>query len=216
MPGSRARCWRGGRGMPFPFLDVRPRDRKVDPMASSTFQSLRGQLLVSTPSLHDPSFRHTVVLVGEHTPDGALGVILNRPLKLRVEEGIPQLAPLVEPGARLFEGGPVHPTSPVLLAEFREGWSPDLPVFGRVGFLTGEVSEQVLPGIERARVYAGYAGWGDGQLEGELAEGAWVLDPAQLGDLFADDPAGLWRQVLLRKGPGFEDMARVPFDPRMN
>jgi putative transcriptional regulator len=179
-------------------------------------QTLKGQLLVSTAALQDPHFRHTVILVGEHNADGALGVILNRPLNLTVGEGIPPLADLVGTEATLYQGGPVQPESPVLLAEFEEGGTPDLPVFGSVGFLVGDVSIGVTAGIRRARIYAGYAGWGAGQLEAELEEGSWVLDEAQVDDVFTENPELLWSRVLRRMGPDFESMARVPFDPRMN
>lgn len=177
---------------------------------------LKGQLLVSSAGLHDPNFRHTVVLVGEHTAEGALGVILNRPLDLTVGQGIPKLASLVGPDEPLFEGGPVQPTSPVLVAEFAHPETASLLVFGNVGFLTGDVSPDLRPGIVRARLFAGYSGWGGGQLEAEMEEGAWIVDPARADDVFADDPELLWSRILRRKGPDYEAMARVPFDPRMN
>ncbi len=178
--------------------------------------SLKGQLLVSTAALQDPSFRHTVVLVGEHNAEGALGVVLNRPLNLTVGEAIPPLGTLVGAEATLFQGGPVQPESPVLLAEFSHPELSDLPVFGAVGFLVGEVSTEVKPGIRRARIFAGYAGWGPGQLEAELEEGSWIVDPAKEDDVFTESPELLWSRVLRRKGPDYENMARVPFDPRMN
>jgi putative transcriptional regulator len=92
----------------------------------------------------------------------------------------------------------------------------DLPIFGAIGFLTGEVSDAVRPAVIRARVFAGYSGWGPGQLEGELAEGSWIVDPARAEDVFTAEPESLWRTVLERKGPEFRQMSRVPFDPRMN
>ena len=80
-------------------------------------ESLRGRLLISSGGLYDPNFRHTVVLVGEHTPDGALGVVLNRALDARVDQAVPVLSGLVGADEPLFQGGPVQPHSPVLLAE---------------------------------------------------------------------------------------------------
>ncbi len=178
--------------------------------------SLKGQLLISSAGLHDPNFRHTVVLVGEHNRDGALGVVLNRPLNLTVREGVPELAALVGGEERLFHGGPVHPTRPVLVADLVHPELADLPVFGSVGFLMGDVSPELRPGIVRARLFAGYSGWGPGQLEAEMEEESWILDPAREEDVFTDSPELLWSRVLRRKGPGFERMSRVPFDPRMN
>lgn len=178
-------------------------------------ESLRGRLLISSGGLFDPNFRHTVVLVGEHNAEGALGVVLNRALNVTVESAVPVLSPLVPPGEPLFQGGPVQPSSPVLLAEFARPEAADLLIFGSVGFLVGEVSDD-QPDILRARVFAGYSGWGPGQLEGELKENAWILEPAQEDDVFTDAPDLLWSRVLERKGPEYRQMSRMPYDPSMN
>ncbi|CAN5785658.1 YqgE/AlgH family protein [soil metagenome] len=178
--------------------------------------SLKGQLLVSDPRLGDADFRHTVILVGEHNRDGALGVVLNRPLDVTVADGFPALAPLVGAAATVFQGGPVRRESRVLLAEFSSPGAADLRVFGRVGFLVGDVAPEIGSEIERARIFAGYAGWGPGQLEEELGGDAWILDLARAEDVFTKDPGHLWARILRRKGPHFERMARVPFDPRVN
>ncbi len=179
-------------------------------------ESLRGRLLISSGSLFDPNFRHTVVLVGEHSAEGALGVVLNRPMDVTVAEAVPVLAALVGGDEPLFEGGPVQPSNPVLLAELAHPELADLLIFGTVGFLVGSVSEDARPGILRARVYAGYSGWGPGQLEREMAEGSWILEPAQEDDVFTDAPDTLWSRVLERKGPEYHRLSRMPFDPSMN
>ncbi len=179
-------------------------------------ESLRGSLLISSGGLYDPNFRHTVVLVGEHNEEGALGVVLNRPLNLTAQEAVPPLAALLEAGEPLFQGGPVQPSSPVLLAELAHPELADVLVFGSIGFLVGEISEDVRSGILRARVYAGYSGWGAGQLEGEMEEGSWILDPAREEDVFTDAPELLWSRVLQRKGPEYHMLSRMPFDPSMN
>lgn len=178
--------------------------------------SLRGRLLISGGALYDPNFRHTVVLVGEHNTDGALGVVLNRALNVTVEQAFPPLSDLVPPGAPLFQGGPVRPESPVLLAEFANPDSADVRVFGSVGFLVGDVSSDVQPSILRARVYAGYSGWGPGQLEAEMAADSWIIEPAQVEDIFTDSPELLWSRVLERKGPEYRRLSRMPYDPSMN
>ncbi len=179
-------------------------------------ETLRGRLLISSGGLFDPNFRHTVVLVGEHNAEGALGVVLNRPLNVTVEEAVPVLRSLVKPGEPLFQGGPVQPTSPVLLAEFAHPELADLLVFGSVGFLVGDVPADVRPGIRRARVYAGYSGWGPGQLEAEMEQDSWILEPALEDDVFTDLPETLWSRVLERKGPEYRRLSRMPFDPSMN
>jgi len=179
-------------------------------------KSLRGQLLISSGGLYDPNFRHTVVLVGEHNADGALGVILNRALNVTVEQALPPLSDLVPPGELLFQGGPVQPESAVLLAEMAEPALADLPVFGSVGFLVGDVSAEIHGSILRARVFAGYSGWGPGQLEAEMAQDSWILEPARVEDVFNEAPDLLWSKVLQRKGPEYRRLSQMPYDPSMN
>ncbi len=179
-------------------------------------ESLQGKLLISSGGLYDPNFRHTVVLIGEHNADGALGVVLNRTTNIAVEKAIPTLSELVPPGEQLYQGGPVQPTAPVLLAELAHPELADLLVFESVGFLVGDVPADIKPDILRARVYAGYSGWGPGQLEAEMAVDSWIIEPAQLNDVFTDSPDQLWRSVLERKGPDFDMLSRMPFDPSVN
>jgi putative transcriptional regulator len=179
-------------------------------------ESLRGHLLISGGGLYDPNFRHTVVLVGEHNADGALGVVLNRALNITVEQALPPLSDLVPPGEPLFQGGPVQPDRPVLLAETAQPELVDVLVFGSVGFLVGDVSADIRPSILRARVFTGYSGWGPGQLEAEMAVDSWIIEPARVDDVFTDTPDLLWSRVLERKGPEYRTLSRMPYDPSMN
>ena len=179
-------------------------------------ESLRGRLLISGGGLYDPNFRHTVVLLGEHGVEGAVGVTLNRPMDATVEAAVPALAALVEPAEALFEGGPVQPEQPVLLVEVARPELLDVPIFGSVGFLTGAVSADLEAEIRRARVFAGHAGWGPGQLEEEMNEGSWIVEPAREDDVFTDAPDLLWHRILERKGPGYRALSRMPFDPSTN
>jgi putative transcriptional regulator len=179
-------------------------------------ETLRGQLLISTGGLYDPNFRHTVVLIGEHNAEGALGVVLNRALGVTVEDAVPVLSGFVPHGTPLYQGGPVRPASPVLLAEFANPAAADLLVFGAVGFLVGDVAPDIEREIVRARVYAGYAGWGPGQLEAEMAADSWILEPAREDDVFTDAPELLWSRVLARKGGKYRQLSKMPFDPSMN
>ena len=179
-------------------------------------ESLRGSLLISGGGLYDLNFRHTVVLVGEHNTDGALGVVLNRARNVTVQGRLPPLSDLVPSGEPLFEGGPVQPASAVLLAEFARPELADLLVFGSVGFLVRDVTSDIEPSILRARVFAGYSGWGPGQLEAEMAIGSWITDPAREDDVFTDAPDLLWSRVLERKGPEYRQLSRMPYDPSMN
>jgi len=179
-------------------------------------ESLRGRLLIAGPGLFDPNFRRTALLIGEHNDEGAVGVVLNRPTPASVEEVVPPLADVVGRDERLFIGGPVQPQSAVLLAQFDHPDSADLLVFDSIGFLMGEVEEEAVRGVRRARVFAGYAGWGAGQLEAELEQDSWIVEPALPEDVFTDEPEQLWSSVLRRKGGRFAMLALMPFDPSMN
>ena len=179
-------------------------------------QSLKGHLLIAGPGLVDPNFRRAVVLVGEHSEEGALGVILNRALAATVDETVPELALLVDPIESIHVGGPVQPSAIVVLADFVEPEEARSLVLDSVGFLPSEVDPAVLGELRRARVFAGYAGWGPGQLEGELDEGSWIVEPALAEDVFTQDPEGLWSSVLRRKGGPFSLLASMPPDPNRN
>ena len=104
----------------------------------------------------------------------------------------------------------------MLLAELTHPELADILVFGSVGFLVGEVSANIRPSIIRARVFAGYSGWGPGQLEAEMAVDSWIVEPAQLDDVFTDAPDSLWSRVLDRKGPEYGLLSRMPYDPSTN
>lgn len=178
--------------------------------------ALTGSLLISNASLFDPNFRKTVVLVGHHDDDGAVGVVLNRSLHVRVDEAVPPLAAFVAPGEPLFVGGPVQPDAAVVIAEFLDPAQAGVIAFDHIGFLPEEADHEHLTGVARARVFAGYAGWGPGQLEDELAEDAWLVVPATADDVFHDEPARLWDDVVRRLGPAHELLRLMPADPSVN
>jgi putative transcriptional regulator len=180
--------------------------------------SLQGQLLIASPSLLDPNFRRTVVLVIEHGEEGAAGIVLNRPSEAAVSDAVPQLEELAQPDEPLYVGGPVESGAVVVLAEFEEPAEPAVPVLGdAVGFASlDDDPAELLSETRRRRVFAGYAGWGAGQLEAELASEDWILAPARPDDVFVDDADGLWSAVLRRKGGVYELLARIPSDPSVN
>jgi putative transcriptional regulator len=187
--------------------------------AIMTGSSLAGQLLVATPHLSDPHFDRTVVLLLGHGPDGAYGVVLNRPTEVAVDAVLPGWEGLVTGPKTLFEGGPVTPEAAVCLGYARPGATPDgfTAIDGRIGVL--DLSREplaVAEGIEHVRVFAGYAGWGAGQLEAELGEDSWIVEPAAREDVFGPEPATLWSSVLRRKGGQFAILATMPPDPSVN
>jgi putative transcriptional regulator len=180
-------------------------------------ESLRGQLLVASPALLDPNFRRAVVLVGEHGEEGAMGVVLNRPSEITVDEAVPPLSELVQPLDVVHVGGPVQQQAIVVLGEFEEPSHAAVIVVGSVGFLPGEIDDAAtLGGLGRVRVFAGYAGWGPGQLEQELAESSWIVVGAEPDDVFAEEPGDLWSSVLRRRGGAYAVLAQMPADPRVN
>lgn len=178
-------------------------------------ESLGGHLLLSAASLWDPNFRKTIVLIGHHDEDGAVGVVLNRSTDVSVAEAVPPLADLVPPDEPLFIGGPVQPEAAVVLADFEDPSVAQILALGSIGFLPEEVDPDEIGGIRRARVFSGYSGWGAGQLEAELEEGSWIVEPALPEDVFAD-PDQLWDRVLRRKGGEFSILRTMPIDPSQN
>src|SRR5947209_13377149 len=132
-------------------------------------ESARGQLLIAGPSLLDPNFWRTVVLVVEHSEDGALGLVLNRPSETTVGEAVPQLEELVDPVDRLFIGGPVQPSAVLVLGEFEDATDAALLAFDDIGVLaTGSSPGEPVAGLRVGRAFVGHAGWGPGQLDSEL------------------------------------------------
>ena len=188
--------------------------------------SLRGKLLVATPDLEDPNFFRTVVLVLEHNAGGALGVVLNRPTGSRLDAVLPAWDALsAEPGV-VFFGGPVQPESAIGLARCADPM-PDEPVgfaalYDDLG--TGDLGtvdlerdpSEVRPGVGMVRVFAGHAGWGPAQLDGEVAESGWFVVARHEHDLWVAEPESLWRAVLKRQPGRVSMFAGFPADPALN
>ena len=172
--------------------------------------SVRGKLLVASPGLTD-FFRRTVVLVLEHNEDGAVGLVLNRPSETAVDDAVPDLPVLVGPEEVVHLGGPVGPESVMLLGRFDFPDEAASIVFDDLGVVDPALDN---PALSAVRVYAGHAGWGPGQLDGELEEDAWIVEPAHAEDPF--DEGDLWSDVLDRKGGGYTLLARMPEDPSLN
>ncbi len=177
-------------------------------------ESLAGRLLISSPSLIDPNFRRTVVLMTHHNEEGAVGLVLSRPSELTVADAVPDLGGLPCKDDVVYVGGPVQPEAVVVLIEVDEPGDGVEPIVGNVAYMPPDAPDELDP--SRARVFAGYSGWGPGQLEAELEEPAWIVADAVPDDVFASDPDELWRTVLQRKGGKFNLIATMPYDPKLN
>jgi putative transcriptional regulator len=173
--------------------------------------------LIAGATLPDPNFSRTVVLVCEHSDDGALGLVLNRPGELVVGESAPDLAELTGGDAVIDSGGPVQPDALLVLAEFDDLDNAGIQIVDNVGLVGESTSLDELAFVTgRARVFAGYAGWGPGQLDAELEREDWFVEPAGIEDIFNPDAEALWARVLARKGAHFALVARMPVDPSVN
>ncbi len=178
--------------------------------------STRGQLLIAGPGLLDPNFWRTVVLIVEHSEEGALGLVLNRPSETTVGEAVSELEELLDLDDPLYIGGPVQPSALIVLGEFEDPSDAALIAFEDIGVLAGGAPDDPPPGVRRGRAFVGHAGWGPGQLDSELERGDWIVEPAQAKDAFTGEPGELWEAVLTRKGGSYALVARMPPDPSVN
>ena len=185
----------------------------------TTHGSTVGQLLIAEPMLGDPNFDRTVVFMIQHDDEGALGVVLNRPTELEVDAVLGEWTDLAADPRVIYAGGPVEPNG--VLALGRRSPGADVPGWRRVLGDVGTVDlrrepEEMTRGLDGLRFFAGYSGWDGGQLEAELAEGAWLVVPAVADDVFAPAPDAMWRSVLRRQGGKVSMLADFPAHPSLN
>jgi putative transcriptional regulator len=174
-------------------------------------------VLVAAPALSDPNFYRTVVLICEHSESGSFGLILNRESEI---EPAQLVEPLAHVSRNLRLGGPVQPDTLHYLHDF----GPDVPDALQVGdgvWWGGDFDaiQQMINVPERAdrlSLFLGYAGWGSGQLEGEIEEGGWFISTLDPGWVFTEDPDQTWRQALLGMGGEYALWANFPEEPRLN
>ena len=182
-------------------------------------EPLLGRLLVATPVLLDPNFARSVVLICRQHDDGALGVILNRPLEAELAEHLPEWLHLASSPPRIFEGGPVQREIVVALGRHDAGaagagWTE---VSAELGLLDLNRDPADLWGeLHALRIFSGYAGWSADQLEGEIDEHAWFVVDAVPSDPFSEQPDRLWEQVLRRQQGPLSMYATFPPDPGLN
>jgi putative transcriptional regulator len=176
---------------------------------------LVGSLLVASPLMGDANFAGGVVLVCAHDPDGALGLLINRPTEMAVADHLPEWRQQVADPPVVFLGGPVQVDVAIGIATADAALSDWTAVVGDTGMID-VASMPAEAAVHRVRVFAGYAGWGAGQLESEIDGGDWLVVPAHPDDAFDPDPAGLRRRVLARQTDATRLYADYPGDPRLN
>ncbi|MFC6092854.1 YqgE/AlgH family protein [Saccharothrix sp. BKS2] len=193
------------------MLIVRP-DVDVEP----------GSLLVAAPSLTDSNFRRTVVYVIDHRDGGTLGVVLNRPSEVAVDDVLPAWGPHVTRPQAVYIGGPVEQKTALCLAALRTGEDMGslegvVGVHGPVALVDLDADPDALaPKVRGLRVFVGYAGWGEGQLAGEVSRGDWIVVKGLPDDVLTPPNVDLWGRVLRRQGLPNALLATYPTDIRRN
>jgi putative transcriptional regulator len=170
--------------------------------------------------MSDPNFDGTLTFLLEHGDDGAVGIMLNRPSELAVSDAFPAWSDLTPAPSRLFLGGPVQTNAIIALGRYQPDASTEARLDLPAGLASVDLDEQ--PALARAdglidlRIFAGYAGWGPGQLEGEIANDAWWVVPGFASDVFTERPELLWANVLQRNGGELRWFAHLSEDPSAN
>lgn len=177
-------------------------------------------LLVATPVLVDPNFSDTVVLLLDVDSDGALGVVLNRPSPVPIVAVLEAWGEVVAEPEVLFRGGPVSTEGALAVGLLRDAGQAPVgfrEVAGRLGIVDLDTPVELIDdSLAGLRIFAGYAGWGAGQLEAEIEEGSWYVVAGQAPDVFRLDPTGLWRDVLRRQPGQLAWHSTRPADPDLN
>ncbi|MBM3824116.1 MAG: YqgE/AlgH family protein [Verrucomicrobia bacterium] len=187
---------------------------------AGSHQSLKGQFLLDGGKLKGSFFHRTVVLVCQHDPEGAFGLVLNKPLGKPAEELIPEDLPASIKSEEIFLGGPVQPSALTFLHTYGGKSAAAPPVFDhlRLGHSLEELVEigERKGTSARLRLFAGYAGWSPMQLDNEMKRGSWLTYPANVELMFETPPDELWKRVLKLKGWRFELLAQAPEDDSLN
>ena len=183
--------------------------RNLDPEKP---RCLAGSLLVAHPSMLDPNFRRTVLFISAHDPDdGAMGVIINRPLDKNVADLVTEVPPQNLADVPVFLGGPVGNNQLMLAAfEWQKGSGLKLNHHALTAF--PETSDDT-PSI---RAFLGYAGWSAGQLEAEMKQKAWIVQKPSRATLKFERVSRLWFDIMNKLGPWYRMLAAAPDDPSLN
>ena len=177
--------------------------------------SVAGQLLISPPMMQDPNFAGSVVAVLAHNAEGAFGLVVNHPIDVDLEEIAADWADRTSEPHLLFQGGPVQTDALIGIGRAAGDRATELPL-GLVSLDLHRLPSDEALDVDQVRLFAGYSGWGPGQLDQEIAMGGWVVVPMDVGDVFCPDPFTLWQQVLRRQGGEVAWLALHPDDIGLN
>lgn len=231
VPGKLGAHWMSMSSSPTPDRDRQPSTTHVGWTPGAGQDIVAGGLLIAMPMLADPNFRHTVIFVLEHSTDGTLGVVLNRPSEVTLEHVLPTWAPLAAGSEFFHVGGPCQTDAALCLARGDlldaradvQGGQEELAAAGLrptgSGVYLASLDVDPVPSsqlVDDIRVFAGYAGWSAGQLSAEIAEGAWLGLRSLPEDVFTTTPATLWRTVLSRQSGPLGILRSAPEDPSLN
>ncbi|MGH3867759.1 MAG: YqgE/AlgH family protein [Pseudonocardiaceae bacterium] len=181
-----------------------------------------GSALVATPGLQDPRFRRTVVLIIDHGTLGTVGVVLNRPSDVAVRDVLPLWGPHATVPSALYVGGPLHQRAALCVAALPAGVDAEctegmIKVRGPLALVDLDADPDLMaPHLRGLRVFAGYAGWVQGQLACEIDHGDWLVVPALPDDVLAGPDTDLWGRILRRQGMPLALLATYPADPMLN
>lgn len=193
------------------------------PVPMTMLKSLTGQFLISAKHLRDTNFYRTVVLMVEHNKGGAMGLVINRPSQVTVSRALQGHFELPDTGDVVFTGGPVEKAALFILhnsQEFDGNESPVVPglfvgnsprVFEDIVLSASEGHEQL-----KFRIFAGCAGWAQGQLEGEIGRGDWLTYPATTDIIFHEDPYAIWDTLCHQISQEGDFLPSIPSNPEWN
>ncbi len=186
-----------------------------------TSPQTKGRLLLATPPLEDPNFDRTVIYVLEHHDDGAIGLVLNRPSDEALEAPLDRWIDLQTAPSSVFTGGPVETNAMIGMATTKvlvdEPLEHITPISGLIASTDLSADPAIVAAhVDTVRVFRGYAGWGAGQLNAEIDEGAWLVLDAEIEDVFSDRPDELWHTVLKRQPGRLSWLALAPDDLSLN
>jgi len=181
-----------------------------------------GCFLISRPAMLDPNFDGTVVMVCTHDEDGTVGLTINRPLDVPMEQVLPDADYLHDAGVPLLWGGPVgtdavHVLSSASSSSLEDDAEDTLPLLPGVNFGGGlELVREVFQSKGHLRFFLGYSGWSPGQLDEELAADGWFVVPGDVAEVWTSDWRLLWERLMAKLNPEFGWMREIPENPEVN